>query len=194
MSEVSGRHDPVQGPIVHEYDGIEEADNQLPQWWVAVFLGTVAFGIAYWFGYEVYAARPTPAQEYRAEQEALQRARLEEAASAGAVSDDALRELARDPATLALGAATFKQICATCHGERAEGKIGPNLTDNAWLHGPTPLDIHRTVDQGIPAKGMPAWGQVLGAVAVRQAAAYVLSLRNTNVPGKEPQGTAYVEP
>ena len=35
---------------------------------------------------------------------------------------------------------------------------------------------------------MPSWGPVLGPAKVSEVVAYVLSLRNTNVPGKEPQG------
>ena len=35
----------------HAYDGVEEYDNPLPQWWFYLFVGTIVFGIAYLFLY-----------------------------------------------------------------------------------------------------------------------------------------------
>jgi cytochrome c oxidase cbb3-type subunit 3 len=186
MSEVKGRTDAIAGQIVHEYDGIEEADNQLPLWWVAGFLGTIAFALAYWLGYEVLQARPSPRQEYAVQAEALRAQRAAEAAAAPEVSAESLTALAVDPTTVAAGAAVFKQQCVPCHGERAEGKIGPNLTDKSWIHGGSPLAIHKTITTGVAVKGMPAWGPVLGPKAVREVTAFVLSLRNTEVSGGKP--------
>ncbi len=76
------------------------------------------------------------------------------------------------------------------HAPTAAGRSAPNLTDNRWIHGGAPLQIYRTVLEGVPAKGMVAWGPQLGPEEkVRQVVAYVLTLRNTNVAGgKAPQG------
>jgi cytochrome c oxidase cbb3-type subunit 3 len=41
---------------------------------------------------------------------------------------------------------------------------------------------------GRDGKGMPSWGLTLGTAACKQLAAYVLTVRGTNVPGKPPQG------
>lgn len=185
------RRDEIQGEIVHVYDDIEEADNQLPTWWVTVFLGTIAFGVIYWFGFEVYASRPTPAQEYLAERELLEQHRREELAGAAVLTEDVLTGLAADAKAASAGAAIFKQNCIACHGDRGQGGIGPNLTDGFWLHGGAALQIHHTVQGGVSDKGMPAWGPVLGEAGVRQVVAHVLTLRNTRVPGKEPQGEPY---
>ncbi len=43
-----------------------------------------------------------------------------------------------------------------------EGSVGPNLTDAYWIHGGAPLQIHKTVTNGVPDKGMVAWGDQLG--------------------------------
>lgn len=182
------RRDELQGEVVHVYDGIEEADNSLPRWWVAVFVGTIGFGIAYWFGYEVYHLRPTPKEEYVAERVALDQAALAAAASAADASDEMLIALATNANAVTAGATLFKQNCAACHGDRAEGKIGPNLTDRYWLHGGAPLAIHKSVVEGYGAKGMPPWGSLLGKASTQKVVAYVISLRNTQVPGKAPQG------
>lgn len=186
MTEVR-RKDAIAGDIIHEYDGIEEADNELPTWWLAIFIGSILFAGAYWLTAEKLGAVPTPRQELAAF-EAEQRKR------AGVVNDDDIVNASKDASAVAAGKQAFTTTCVACHGEKAEGKIGPNLTDNHWLHGGAPSAIFTTVRDGVPAKGMPSWGPVLGPTSVKNVAAFVLTLRNTNVPGKEPQGEAWTGP
>lgn len=175
-------HDPLQGEIVHEYDGIREADNQLPRWWLGIFSGTIVFAFGYWFTYESWEMASTPRVEYAEE--------LARAAAAGGVEvDDGLLEsLATSEATVARGRASFRTNCAACHGDRAEGEIGPNLTDGSWLHGDAPTSVYHTIKDGYAPRGMPAWGPILGEAQVQALTAYVLSVRNTNVPGRAPEG------
>jgi cytochrome c oxidase cbb3-type subunit 3 len=183
------RTDAIQGAIIHEYDGIEEADNQLPRWWVLGFIGTIVFALGYWIAYGVVQASPTPYQEYVARSAVLAEARAAELAAAPAVSEELLEELAARPDTLAEGRAVFVQQCVPCHGDKGEGKIGPNLTDRAWVHGGDAVAIHKSIVDGVLVKGMPAWGAVLSTKATRDVTAYVLSIRNSNVPGKAAEGT-----
>lgn len=180
MSDIE-RHDAIQGRIIHVYDGIEEADNKLPLWWLWTFFGAVAFAAAYWFYFEVFAVGASPLQRYAQALEA-------QAARQGTVSAELLESLAKDPEALAEGKALFVSNCAVCHQENGAGKIGPNLTDAFWLHGEKPEEIYATIDKGVLAKGMPAWGPTLGAKATQRLAAYTLTLRGKNLPGKEPQG------
>jgi cytochrome c oxidase cbb3-type subunit 3 len=188
MADAERRTDALQGEIIHVYDGIEEADNSMPRWWLAVLFGTIGFAAAYWFGYEVYGLKPTPAAEFAARKVEIERAQLAAAANTPDMSEDALAALAKNPQAVAQGASVFKQNCAACHGDKGEGKIGPNLTDGFWLHGGATLAVHKTIRDGVPAKGMPPWGPVLGPDGVQRVAAFVLSIRNTRVPGREPQG------
>jgi cytochrome c oxidase cbb3-type subunit 3 len=191
MSESGHPRDEIQGEILHVYDDIQEADNQLPTWWVAVFLGTVAFAGVYWFAH-LYHAQPTVAEDYRRSMDALQAAQAEALRNQPEVSAALLHSLASNAQAIAQGSAAFKQTCAPCHADRAQGNIGPNLTDNFWLHGGSGLEIHKTISEGVVAKGMPAWGAVLGENTVRNLTAFVLSLRGQNVPGKPAQGEPYV--
>ncbi|HEX5754215.1 MAG TPA: cbb3-type cytochrome c oxidase N-terminal domain-containing protein [Archangium sp.] len=170
--------------ILHVYDGIEEMDNHLPNWWLFLLWSTVLFGFGYWFYYQVSGVGPGSMAVYKAE--AAEAAR--NAASNQPVSDETLLALMLDSQSVEQGKAQFTQQCAACHGQKGEGLIGPNLTDKFWLHGGTPMAIHKTVSEGVVAKGMPAWERTLGAERVRSIAAYVLTLKNTNVPGKAPQG------
>ncbi len=182
------RRDELQGEIIHVYDGIEEADNALPRWWLFTFYGSVAFAVLYWFAYHAYGSAPLPLAEYEIEQERL--------AEAGGfdLSDDELVALAADTTTIARGRQTFTQSCVACHGPNGEGAIGPNLTDGSWIHGGAPSAILSTVRNGVLAKGMPQWGPMLGVRATTSVVAYVLSIRDTNLPGKAPEGEPYSPP
>ena len=98
-------------------------------------------------------------------------------------------KLEKDPAVLAAGQAIFKQTCSPCHGEHAEGKVGPNLTDDYWLHGHKITDLCKTIKYGVLAKGMPTWEKQLSPKQISDVANYVKSLHGTNPPNaKEPQG------
>jgi cytochrome c oxidase cbb3-type subunit 3 len=178
MSET--RHDEIQGEILHVYDGIEEADNELPRWWLATFYVAILFGAGYWVVYQAFEVADNPVKAYA-------KAKLDALNKGGDVTEERLMGLVADPLMVESGQSTFKTNCSKCHGSNAEGKIGPNLTDPFWLHGGSALDIYNTVFHGQPAKGMPAWNS-LGPASVQQVVAYLLSIRNSNVPGKAPQG------
>lgn len=183
MAEVR-RKDDIQGEIVHEYDGIEEADNQLPRWWLWTLYGSIAFAIGYWFAYHELEAGRLPGERYA---DAL----AAQAERGGGIDEAALLAMVDDPEAVDAGRQAFATNCVACHGAQGEGKIGPNLTDHHWINGGAPLDIYQVIRQGVPAKGMPAWGQTLGPAAVEQLAAFVLSVRGQEVPGKVPEGEPY---
>lgn len=171
--------------VVHEVDGIQEYDNRLPNWWLYTLYGTVVFAVGYWFAFHEFEVSRLPMAAYRAE--------LAEAArrvgNTKALSDDELVALAQDSSLVEEGKKQFVTLCAPCHEANGGGKIGPNLTDNAWIHGGAPTAIHKTISEGVVAKGMPAWGQQLGPSGVQAVTAFVLSLRDTDVAGgKAAQG------
>ncbi|HEY6880114.1 MAG TPA: cbb3-type cytochrome c oxidase N-terminal domain-containing protein [Polyangiales bacterium] len=180
MSE-SRKHDAIQGDIVHEYDGILEADNSLPLWWLWTLFATMIFSAGYWFYYQEFHAGKSPTEAYFAEQAAL-------AEKTGTDPTDAELLAGTAGTTRDLGEKLFVANCVSCHEAQGQGKIGPNLTDGAWLHGGDPLSIYKTIRDGVPAKGMPTWKPILGRAGVVQVAGFVLSLRNKNIPGKAPEG------
>ncbi len=180
MADVERRIDPIQGEILHVYDGIEEADNQLPLWWLWTFYLAIAFAVVYWIAYHELKTMPLPMEAYSKA--------LQERAAGGEVSEELLTALVADPDAVGEGRTLFDANCVVCHESRGQGNIGPNLTDDYWIHGGAPLDIHRTISEGVLDSGMPAWGGTLGADAVQKLAAFVLSIRGQNIEGKEPQG------
>lgn len=175
--------------VLHEYDGIQEYDNDLPRWWLYTLVATMVFALGYWFWFHVFMLSPSPLQAYNAEMQDVYRAQAEALRSAGTVTPEALVALARDNATVGQGRRVFTETCAACHNANGGGNIGPNLTDDAWINGGTPDAIYRVINEGVIAKGMPAWGPQLGQERVQAVTAFLLTLRNTNVAGgKAPQG------
>lgn len=185
MSDMQNQTDPT---IVHEYDGILEADNRLPRWWLYTLYGAIIFAAGYWLYYQSYGTGLTPTQAY--EEERLARAKIEadRLNAAGPMTPEKLIEMSKNVAIVAQGKQTFTSTCASCHAANAGGQVGPNLTDEYWLHGGKPEQVLASVRNGWLDKGMPAWGPQLGEAKVREVAAYVYSLKGTNVPGKPPQG------
>ncbi len=176
----------------HIYDGIEEYDNNLPNWWLATLWLTVIYGIGYWGYYQTFGIGTSIAEAYEEDIAAALIAFPPPDPKEAGISNEELIALSEDPALVAEGAEMFKQLCVSCHASNAGGMIGPNLTDNAWLHGGKPLDIRYTIFNGWPDNGMTAWGPMIGEDGVRKLTAFVLSIRNTNVSGLKPQGE--VEP
>lgn len=176
-------------PVVHEYDGIIEHDNQLPRWWLYTLFGAVLFAGGYWIYFHSFDLGELTNKRYQREKAAQIAEEARRIQEAGEVTPDMLVTLSKDAGTVEKGKALFDSTCVTCHAEGGKGNIGPNLTDDSWLHGGQPMDVYRSVRDGYADKQMPAWGQKLGEQKVRAAAAYVISIRNSNVPGgKAAQG------
>lgn len=172
----------------HSYDGIQEYDNPMPRWWVITFWATIIFSVLYLLnvpGIGNGAGRIADYDADVAKANAL-RAQLE---PAGGPSADMLAGLEGSPAAIADGRQAFAMYCAACHRADGGGQIGPNLTDDAWIHGGTLMDIHASINDGVLAKGMPAWGKVLKPEQVNALTVYVKSLAGTNPPNpKAPEG------
>lgn len=174
----------------HTFDGIQEYDNKLPNWWLWILYGTIVFSLGYWLYFHSTGAGKLPVDSFRAEMQAAASAQLARM-EAGGVTNQSLLLMSQLPDRVAEGRGVYEQYCAVCHGDQGGGTVGPNLTDDYWVHGGAPLDIHRIVVDGVPAKGMAAWGNQLGPTRVQNVVAYLLTRRGDNVPGKAPEGDHY---
>ena len=171
----------------HFYDGIEEHDNHLPRWWLLTLWAAIFFGFAYWMFFHTFAIGELPRAAFDREMKA--RALIAVAAEETVVVDDAaLLALTKDAGVVESGRGVFMSSCLPCHGDKGQGIVGPNLTDNHWIHKDTPTGLLTVISEGVAAKGMPAWQPSLGAARVRDATVYVLTLKGTNVAGKAPEG------
>ena len=176
----------------HNYDGIRELDNHLPPWWSYLFYVTIIFGIFYVIFYHVTDTLPLQEKEYEiemAEAAAMAEMRLAASQAAGTAFNEADIKLTTDTEVLAIGAKIFGQQCVACHKADGGGLIGPNLTDDYWLHGADIKSVYRTISEGVPGTTMISWKTSISAQDMAALANYIKSIRGTNPPGSlAPQG------
>src|SRR5690606_1025885 len=175
----------------HSYDGIRELDNHLPPWWTWLFYGTAAWAVVYMIVYHVIGALPLSTDEYLAEVEAIQQLRATQ--EIVQIDEEAL-EYTAETDFIEKGKEIFVNNCASCHRNDGGGGIGPNLTDEYWLHGGKVKDVFAVIKNGVPEKGMISWAAILKPEEVRNAAFFIMSIRGSNPAGaKEPQGEIFTE-
>ncbi|MEM9676194.1 MAG: cbb3-type cytochrome c oxidase N-terminal domain-containing protein [Bacteroidota bacterium] len=176
----------------HEYDGIYELDNNLPPWWKAMFYVTIVFGVVYLLNYHVFDTGDLQGAEYEKEMAAAQ-AEIEAFLATQENSvDETNVTMVEDDARLASGQSMYMQKCSPCHGAEGGGGVGPNLTDQYWIHGGDIKDIYKTIKYGIPAKGMIPWESQLSPAQMQDISSYIITLEGTDPPNpKEPEGELY---
>ncbi len=179
----------------HDYDGIKELDNKLPPWWVWGFYLTIAWGIGYLAYYHLATSNARQVDEFKAdmaEKSEIKAAYL--AANAMSVDENSV-VLLTDEAALSAGKNIFADNCASCHAADGGGLVGPNFTDEYWIHGGGIADVFSVVKYGVLDKGMISWQELLNPVQMQQVASYVLSLKGSSPAApKEPQGTLWSAP
>ena len=173
----------------HNYDGIIELDNSLPPWWVYMFYGTIIFSIVYciyFFAYDGFSQEKELAREMDAAK--VQIAKFQEENGPGI--DENTATLLVDATALDAGKAIYEKNCVACHAANGGGGVGPNLTDEYWLHGNSINDLFKVIKYGVPEKGMIPWESQLTPEQIQQVSSYILKeFSGKNVEGgKEPQG------
>lgn len=178
----------------HNYDGIQELDNSLPPWWKYGFYITIVVGAIYFFRYQVIHSAPNSKEEYEAEMAQGEADKAAYLAKAGNSVDETTVTLLTDPESLAAGKDIFTKNCTPCHLADGGGLVGPNLTDDYWLHGGGIKDVFKTIKYGYQEKGMKSWKDDFSPKQIQQVASYVKSLHGTKPANpKAPQGDLYVE-
>jgi cytochrome c oxidase cbb3-type subunit III len=178
----------------HNYDGIRELDNRLPPWWLYGFYVSILFGVIYMYRYHIAHSAPLPREEYEIAVVAADKAKADYLKKSDNNVDENSVKLLTDPTSIAAGKQIFEVSCFPCHGKLGEGVVGPNLTDDYWLHGGSVKDIFKTIKYGYPDKGMKSWKDDFSPVQIADLASYIKTLHGTNPPnGKAPQGTLYTE-
>jgi len=174
-----------------DYDGIKELNNPAPPWLMAVFYIAIVFAAFYMVIYHVTKAWPLQDQEYLNEV-----AKADEKLNANDTIASAKTEkmvFLTDAASIAEGKEIFtKYTCVTCHGDNAEGKVGPNMTDDYWIYGNTIEKMFEVITNGNISKGMMPFKDQLKKEQIIKVASYIISLKGTNPPNaKAPQGEKY---
>jgi cytochrome c oxidase cbb3-type subunit 3 len=179
--------------IDHNYDGIQELNHPLPNWWNIIFYLSCAFGAGY-FVYYQFLGGPTLRHEFTAHYAQVRQKQAEFKRINSSFNQHQYKEIVTQDG-VNHGKVVFENNCQACHHENGKGDIGPNLTDDHWIVAKgTPETVYQVVFIGSEENGMPAWAELLQRDEIYQAVAYVMSLKNTFVKGgKEPQGIKIVE-
>ncbi|RYD58303.1 MAG: c-type cytochrome [Sphingobacteriales bacterium] len=177
----------------HNYDGIQELDNSLPPWWKYGFYLTIVVSFVYIWYYHAGGNGPSQYDEYVAE---VKKGDAEKAAylarSANNVDETTVKM--GDAMTIASGMNLFQSSCAACHAKDGGGGVGPNLTDDYWLHGGSIQDVFKSVKYGWSDKGMKSWKDDFSPKQIADIASYIKSIKGTAPAApKEKQGELYVE-
>ena len=173
----------------HEYDGIMELDNGLPPWWLYMFYGTIIFAVIYsfyFFGMGDFNQKDELNAEIAVAEQQI--AKFKEKNGPGIDENSAI--LVVDAAQLEDGKAIYTKNCVACHAANGGGGVGPNFTDDAWIHGGTINDLFKIIKYGVPEKDMIPWESQLNPEQIQNVASYILTeFKGKNVEGgKEPQG------
>lgn len=172
----------------HDYDGIRELDNSLPPWWKYGFYLTIITAVIYLWYYHMGGNGPSSYDEYVAEVQKGEEAKAAYLAkSANNVDENTVKML--DAAGITAGQNIFQTTCAACHAKDGGGGVGPNLTDDYWLHGGKINDVFKSIKYGWVDKGMKSWKDDFSPIQLAQLASYVKSLQGTKPAApKEKQG------
>jgi len=164
----------------HVYDGIQEYDNRLPNWWLWTFYLAIIFSAVYWFSWYNADIMKTDAQVVEKQMSLVEEARL---AAIGEIDNTALWQMSRNEGFVSSGEVVYKEKCIACHGpdlRAGAGLAGVNLVDNEWKWGNEPISVYAIVTRGSPDKtaGMQSWVSELGPQKIAQVVAFILSHHN----------------
>jgi len=179
--------------LSHDYDGIKELDNRIPPWFHALFWGAIIFGAIYLVKFHVIGSGNVQEEEY------LEEIRIADAEQqilikTGALLNEETVTVSNDASAIQEEKGIFVKNCVACHGQYAEGLVGPNLTDDYWIHGGGIKNVFKTIKYGVPQKGMISWQSQLNPNQMQAVSSYVLSIHGTNPPNaKAPEGVKYDE-
>lgn len=173
----------------HQFDGISELDNPTPGWFMWLFYGTIIFAIGYLLNYHVFKWGKLQDEEYAIEVHDAKLAKEAYLSKAANLIDENTVKESHEASIISAGKVVFTANCVACHGDKAQGVVGPNLTDEYWLHGGKVNNVFKTIKYGVPEKGMISWEKTLTPKQISDVANYILSLKGSNPPGaKAPQG------
>lgn len=176
----------------HNYDGIRELDNNLPPWWLWGFYLSMVFAVVYLVRHHITGSAPLQIEEYQIELAEAEKSKAEYLKNAADLVDENSVVALTGVSILKEGAKIFATSCAVCHGPDGGGTVGPNLTDEYWLHGGSVNDVFSTIKYGVPSKGMVPWKDQMGASDMQKVASFILSIKGTQPSNpKAPQGDLY---
>lgn len=172
----------------HVYDGIQEYDQKLPNWWLFTFHGALLFFLGYWLVYYNTPWLRSDAETVESKMLIIQKKKAAALEATLATLDDAtlVHQWSTDSTILASGEAIYQQVCIGCHGANLDApqKLGLSLVDGEWKYGDRPMDLFALINEGTPADStgmeptgarMAPWGAVYSPKQVAEVVAFLIS-------------------
>lgn len=163
----------------HSFDGITELNKPLPAWWLWLSVISIIFAACYLFLYPGLGKNKgflewTSYKE--CDKKTLERDKLYNPIYISFYKDN-IETLSLNLKALKIGKSLFLNNCSICHGIDAKGGNGfPNLTNNKWLYGGTPIEIKTSITNGRRGKMPPYAAIIVNESDIDATALYVLSL------------------
>lgn len=180
--------------IDEAHDGIYELDNPPPPWFMFLFYSCIVFAVIYFVRFSVLKTRLNQDQEYAIAMQKAEEAKATSVEDAGEDIDERNVEILLAAADIDKGRSIYNQNCKVCHDADGKGGVGPNLTDEFWIHGGGVQNVFKIIKYGAVEKGMRSWKDDLNPKMMQQVTSYILSLQGTNPPGaKGPEGAKWIE-
>jgi len=174
--------------LEEDFDGIKELDNAIPAWFNWFFGITMVIALLYFPVYHVWEIADLQEVEYEKEMQIAEVQKEEYLKKVANSINENNVQLVKEAKLLEKGQDLYKSNCANCHGQKGEGLVGPNLTDEYWLYGSSINSVFKTIKYGTN-KGMPNWQKQLNPLQIQQVASFIHTLQGSNPPNaKEPQG------
>lgn len=173
----------------HEYDGIQEYDQKLPNWWlIALWISIFGF-IIYYTVYYTFDLTASFQGQMDQKVEAVQEKRRKALEETLASLDDStlVNEWSTNAEIVASGKKIYAGMCAACHGADYKangGTTGRALDDGIWHYGGKPMDVFKIINEGSPEGStglngmkMVAWGKSgLTPKQVAEVTAFLISI------------------
>ena len=177
----------------HTYDGIAELDNPTPPWFMYLFYSSIVIAVVYLLIFHVVGDGKIMTTEYAEEIAVAEKANeLYMKKFANSVNENNVIVLT-DAKSIEDGSKIYAKNCVACHGDKGQGGVGPNLTDEFWLHGGAPKNVFHTLTEGVPEKGMISWKKTLNPIQIQHLVSFLSRFQGTNPENaKAPQGDRYV--
>ena len=194
MSDTEPKNKSVEdGPVLrdHVYDGIQEYDQKLPNWWLASWYIFIVLFVFYWVLYYQFDFFPEDKERLQAAVKLIDEKKASELEKLmTSLDDNVLWDMSKNAKIVSAGKVTFQATCVACHGADLSGTMngvklpGESLKDNEWKYGGRPMEVFAIVKDGSPdvTKGMVAWEPVLGPKKVAELVAYIMSHHQASAP------------
>jgi len=173
-------------------EDVKELVNNVPSWFMWLFYVTIFAAVALLIDYHVQNVSQT--QTGNSQTEVKQAGTDKGTGNSGGTLNENTATLLTDPSSLNFGKQIFDANCVACHANDGGGLIGPNLTDDYWIHGGGIKNVFSVTKYGVPEKGMISWQSILSPKQIQEVASYVISLHGKPTANpKQPEGELWKE-